>query len=143
MVVMVNRQPHGAQCVYGAHFTLVAWHIGIGERQHHVVEHGHARQQVKALEHEPDAQGADLGKLIVGKLRHVEAFEQIATGGGRIQAAQDVHEGRFAGARGAGDRHELTGHHGERDVVQDVRQPCIAFEDAVDMAYINDGADGH
>ena len=44
--------------------------------------------------------------------------EQVAPGGGDVQAADDVHQGRLAGPGRADDRRELTSMDGQRDLTQ-------------------------
>lgn len=98
MVVVVERQAHGAQGMDGAYLAFAARHIDVGEWQHDVVEDAHARQEVEALEHEADARRAHLGELIVGGLGDVEALEQVSARGRCVEASQDVHECGLVGA---------------------------------------------
>jgi hypothetical protein len=60
-------------------------------------------QQVEALEHETDLAVADIGQLVVAHPGHVLAVEFVAAVAGRIQAAQQIHQGGFAGTRGSHD----------------------------------------
>ena len=50
----------------------------------------------------------------------VLAVEEVAAGGGAVQAAEQVHEGGLAGAGRAHHRHELPGLDAERDSAQRV-----------------------
>ena len=140
---MVHGERDGVQGAHGAALALGTRAIGVGERQHDVLQHGHARQQVEALEHEPDLGRADLGELVVGELGHIEAREQIGARGGGVQAAEDVHEGRLARSGRAGDGDELAGVDGEVDIVEHMRESGFGLEDAVDAAHVDDGSHGH
>ena len=67
-----------------------------------------SRQQVEALEDEPDLLVADDGQLVLRHPRHVVAVEEVLAGRRLVEAPDDVHERRLAGARRAGHRHELA-----------------------------------
>ncbi len=75
VVVVVNGQARRREGRYGPLLALATRAVGVDERELHVVEHAHAREQVEALEHEADALGADLGELAVVELGHVQALE--------------------------------------------------------------------
>ena len=79
----------------------------VDEGQLDVVLRAGARQQVEALEHEPDGPAAHRGELVVGHGGHVRAVQDVGAGGGMVEAAQEVEEGGLARARRPHDRHEL------------------------------------
>ena len=71
----------------------------INERQLHIVQRRCARQQIERLEHEPDFLVPDPGQLVVVHLADLLAVEQVGPFRRRVQAANQVHECRFAGTR--------------------------------------------
>ena len=71
-----------------------------------------------ALEDEAEFLAAQARKLVRIEFRNVVACEEIASACRPIEAAQNVHQRRFAGARLAHDRHELAGINIERDAAQ-------------------------
>src|SRR5262249_61032314 len=71
---------------------------GVEQRQLDVLERRRSRQQVELLEDEPDLGVADPGELVRREAGHVLAVELVASGARRVEAAQQVHEGRLARA---------------------------------------------
>src|SRR5262249_2608932 len=69
---------------------------------------GGARQQIEGLEDESDATIAERRKVIVGERAHLDAGETIRPAGWPIEAAEDVHEGRFPGAGRSHHGHEFA-----------------------------------
>ena len=81
--------------------ALVRRHAGVNERQFDVVQRVGARQQVERLKHEPDLAIADFGQLVVVHLADVGAVQLVAAGGGRVEAADDVHQAWICRSRTA------------------------------------------
>ena len=75
----------------------------VDERQLDVVQRGGAGQQVEGLEDEADLLVADAGQLVVVQLADQLAVEPVFALGGRVQAADQVHQRGLAGAGGAHD----------------------------------------
>ena len=86
---------------------LGARDAAVHQRLADVVEHGQARQQVEALEHEADLEVADARELDVVHVRRVAPVEHVAAGRRRVEAADEVHQRRLAGARRADQRDVL------------------------------------
>ena len=84
------------------------------------MERGRARQQVEGLEDEADLAVADRGQLVVVHLRDDLAAQHVAPLAGRVEAADQVHQGRLAGARRPHDRHVLAALDLEGDAAQRV-----------------------
>ena len=80
----------------------------IDQRQLDVVQRGGARQQVEGLEDEADLLVADARQLVVVQLADQLAVEPVAALGGRVQAADQVHQRGLAGAGRAHDGHVLV-----------------------------------
>src|SRR5438132_13562163 len=111
----------------------------VEQRQLDVLEGGGARQQVKALEHEPDFRVADARQLARTELRHVLAVEKVLSARRPIEAAEQVHERGLAGARRTGERDELAGRDVERDPTE---RRHLHFADVVDLRQLPRGDDG-
>ena len=56
------------------------------------------RQQVEVLEHEPDLPAAHARQSVAAKARHVLAVQGVIAAAGRVQAAEDVHQGGLPAA---------------------------------------------
>ena len=65
---------------------------GVGQRQLDVRQRARARHEVEALEDEADLAVAQVGELVLVDVAHVDAVEQVAPGGRRVEAAEDVHQ---------------------------------------------------
>src|SRR5216683_3323605 len=77
------------------------WHLD-------VVQRGRTRDEVEALEDKTDLAVADGRKLVVVEPGDVGPVEEVASAGRHVQAADDVHQCRFARAAGAHDRDEVA-----------------------------------
>lgn len=71
-------------------------HTCIEEGQFDVFESSIAFEEVEALEDKPELFIAKLGELISRELANVLTAEPIETSRGAIEAAENVHQGRFA-----------------------------------------------
>ena len=63
---------------------------------------------MERLEHEADALRAQARAAVLIQLREIRAGEPDLAGGGRIKSGEQCEQRRFAGARGADDRHRLA-----------------------------------
>ena len=57
-----------------------------------------ARQQIEGLEDEADFAVADFRELVVVHFADADAVQFVMAGGGRVEAADQVHQRGFAGA---------------------------------------------
>ena len=96
-----------ARLCRSAVFSLLA--AVVEQRQLDVLERRRARQQVEALEDEADLRVAEIASSSFDMPRDVLAVEEVVPARRPIEAAEDVHERRLAGARRARHRHELAG----------------------------------
>ena len=107
-VVHPVLQSHPRERGRGPLAPLPAARAGIDQRQLHVVQRRRAGQQVERLEDEPDLPVPDAGQLVVGEPRDLLAVEPVFAAGGRVEAAEQVHHGGLARARGPHDGHILV-----------------------------------
>ncbi|MNF61755.1 hypothetical protein D3C84_434150 [compost metagenome] len=94
--------------------------------------------QVVALEDEAERLAAQPGELVVVEVGDVLAGETVAAFAGAVQAAEDVHQGGFARARGADDGDELAGADGQGHAAQHLGLgravvAAVTLADAVEM----------
>ena len=68
----------------------------IGERQSDVLYYAGSREQIEALKDEADSLVAQRGKLNAREILSLPAFERVRAAVELIEAAEQVHESRFA-----------------------------------------------
>jgi hypothetical protein len=78
----------------------------------------HPRQQVEALKDEADGPVAQRRQCVAVELGDIATDQEIVAAGRRIEAAEQVHEGRLARTRRAHDGHELAGRDRQIDPAQ-------------------------
>jgi len=128
------REPDQRQRLARAAPALLVLDPGVDQRQLDVVERVGARQQVEGLEHEADLVVAHPRQLVVSLLGDLLVLEPVRAAGRGIEAADDVHERRFARARGAHDGHVFVGVDLEVDAVQGMDLLRSHLIDAVEVA---------
>ena len=101
-------ESHALERVRGLVAPLPGRHPRVDQRQLDVVQRVRPGEQVERLEDEPDLLVADAGQFIVGQIAHLLAVEPVLAAGGRIEAADEVHERGFPRPGRAHDRHELV-----------------------------------
>ena len=125
----------------GAGFGLVGHGVEVlGE--HDVLERREVGDQVELLEDEADLVGAEAVEFGGGHGGDVDAVDLELAGGGAVEAAEEVDEGGFAGAGGAGDGDPLAGDDGEGGVVEGADDAAVAGVLAGDVFERDDGAFG-
>ncbi len=92
--------------------------VAVDEWEGDVVDGGGAAQEVELLEDEADGFGADVGELVVVEPGDVFVEELEGAGVGLVEEAEEVEEGRFAGAGLAHDGDEFTGFNVQGDATQ-------------------------
>ncbi len=90
----------------------------IEQRQLDVLQRTGARKQVEVLKDEADLAAAHQCQLFLGQRRDIDVLKVVASAGRAIEAAKDVHQGRFAGSRRSHDRDELAALDREADAVE-------------------------
>jgi hypothetical protein len=105
-----------------------------------IFEDGELGDEVEVLEDEAEAGAAKFGEGVVIKLGDVLVIKEVVAGRGAIEAAEDVHEGGFAGAGGAHDGEHLA----FVDVHVDATESVDGFDGfgfLVDLEKVDDGGD--
>ena len=124
----------------GVRPVLVDLAAGELEREDDVLlgrEHG---EEVEELEDEADVLAPELGQLGVPELRDGGAVDLDLALGRAVEAGEDVHERRLAGARRAHDGGELAALDVERDAAQRSHRGVALAVDADDVVRRDDGA---
>ena len=122
-------------------FALVGHGVEVlGE--HDVFYRGEVGDEVELLEDEADLVGAEAVELGGAHGGDIDAVDPELSGGGAVEAAEEVDEGGFAGAGGAGDGDPLAGDDGEAGVVEGADGSGVACVFAGDGGERDDGALG-
>ena len=109
-------QPHPFQQRLGAAFALSASGAGQQQRHRHVFQGGElGRRSRNPWNTKPISSPRTQGKLQGPRGRYVPAVEGYLSGGGGVQAAQQMHHGAFSGAAGPHNGRILS----RGDVVRD------------------------
>lgn len=87
-------------------------------REHYVFYGGEIGDEVELLKDEADLVGAKAVEVAGAHGGDVDTVDPEFTGGGAIEAAEEVDEGAFTGAGGAGDGDPLAGYDGEAGAIE-------------------------
>jgi acyl-CoA thioesterase I len=93
------------------------------ERQRHILERRHGRNQVKGLKDDADPSTPEPGDRVLVKKPEIVAVEPHASGARPLEATDYHHQGGFARARRTDQADGLAGGDLERDAAQDVDGP--------------------
>ncbi len=115
----------------------------VDQRQFDVLERGRAGEQVEALEDEAEIVAAQERPLVAAEARDIDAVEAVGAGGRPVEAADDVHRGRLAGARRPHDGDELALADRQVDAVERAHLGLSAAVVAADAAQFDQGGRGH
>ena len=121
---------------------LVGLAAGELERQHDVLGRREHREQVEELEDEADVVAAQLRERGVVEAGDVDAGDGDLARGGRVEAGEDVHERRLAGARRAHDGGQAALGDVDRDAAQGVDGGVAVAVAADEVAGADDGGSG-
>ena len=94
---------------------------------------GEDGDQIEGLKDEADFFAAQRGGLRGAESRGVDALDEDAAAGGLVDAADQVQQGGFAAAAGAGDGEEFAGIDAEADVVEGGDRAVIQGKFAGDL----------
>src|SRR3989338_11414856 len=143
-----NLVGHGVRLVFqadlgehlmGAPLALLAFHPAVDQRQGHVFQQRHARQQIEALEHEADGAIAQQCQLVLAQFSNVAAIQHIAPGARLVETPEEIHEGGFAGTGRPHDCDEFAGNDAETDIFQCRKQSGGSFVGLVQAFDADDG----
>ena len=96
--------------------------VGVQQRQFHILQRAGPRQQVELLEHEADLLVANLRQLVAVQLADADPIQPVLPGRRLVEAPENVHQRRFAGAGRPHDRDEIAALDLERDALQHVHR---------------------
>ena len=122
---------------------LVGLLAGDRERQDDVLLGVEHRQEVEELEDEADVLAPQLRQLRVVEPRDLGAGDLHRARGRLVEAREDVHQGRLAGARRAHDRDELAGADVEVDAAERVDRGLALAVAARQLTRLDRRALGH
>ena len=117
-VIHALAEPTRSSACLRALDALLALQARVDQRQLDVVQRVRARQQIEGLKHEADFLVAHARELAIVHLRDELAVQPILAVVRRVEAADHVHQRRFAGARRPHDRHVLAALDREIDAAQ-------------------------
>src|SRR5437660_8618748 len=139
-VVHAVAEAHVAQHALGTGARVARRTPGVARGQRDVLARVEVRQQVEALEHEPDGARADRGQLAPRRARERTAVDHDVARARAVEPAEHVHQRGFSAAALAHDRHVLAGPHREADAAERAhlgRRPGRV--DLHDVAHVDDG----
>jgi hypothetical protein len=142
-VVHAVGQSDAVEHLGGAGPALAAADAAIDQRQRDVVPGGGAGEQVERLEDEADGPVAQPGQFGRRQGGDVAPADQQGAAGGPVQAAEQVHEGRLAGARGADDGQVVALGDGQRHPAQRGHADAVQLVGAGDAGGDDGGPAGH
>jgi hypothetical protein len=137
-VVQAVRELHERQELCGAFMEAGPRPAAQVQGQADVLEARQRRQQVEELEDEPDGVSPDFRELVVRKAAEGPAADPHFAGGGPIEAADEIEQGRFPGPGRPDDRHHLTLGNGQGDAAQgaDIALAGELFRDLVELNHV-------
>ena len=131
---------HELEQFEGAAAAVGARHARVEHGKLDVAEGGRARNQVEGLKDKADFLTADGGKTVAAHFRHRYAVEDVFARRLVVERADNVHQRRFAGARGSDNGDELAAADRQIDPVEDFELIGRAdIERLDDPAHFNHG----
>jgi hypothetical protein len=125
-------KPDLDDCLFREAAPLCRTHPGVDQRQLDIVEYIGAGQEIEGLEDEADLFVSDLGQTVLAERTDISAVKKIGPRGRHIEAADNVHQGRFPRSRGAHDRHVLVAGDAEGNPSQSVDSDRVHVVDLLD-----------
>src|SRR5437773_12300729 len=95
-MVQTITEPHLPQHMRGPLTAAFRIHASVNERELHIPQAVSAGKEIKRLKNKTDLAIANGGQLIIRHAGNVASIEFVASGTRRIEAAEHVHERRFA-----------------------------------------------
>ena len=98
--------------------TFAPGDAGVDQGELDVALHVKARQEIEGLENEADAAVAQTGQTVGASGADILTGHGDAAGGRGVEAADEVHKGRFSAAARAGDSDKLAGIDAEAHAIE-------------------------
>ena len=130
-------QPQPLQQCRGPGLTVPGLEAGITGGHLHVFTGGNTGQQVVTLEYKTEGFPTQTGQAIAVQGRHVPPIKAVLAGRRPVQAAKDVHQGRFAGTRCPHNGHEFAAMNAEVDAPQHGHRHFAVMVGAGDVPQFN------
>ena len=122
------------------HLALAA---GDDRRQRHVLEDGHALEEVEELEDDADVAPAQPGELVLGPPGHQLAGHHDVPSSGDVEPGHQVEQRRLAAPRGPHQGHELAGRDGQVDAAQRPHRRVLGLEGLAHAVSTSQGCPCH
>jgi hypothetical protein len=104
-----------------------------------IFEDAELGDEVIGLKDEPDALAADFRQLIIAHAGDILIPQKVLAGGGAVEATEEIEHGRFAGAGGSHDGHQLAGADLQGDAAQGMHLELAHGVGFGDVLNIDDG----
>src|SRR5205823_14731472 len=108
MMVLPVSQPNNCEFLSSLAPASARSGAAVEERELYVLERTGPGQEIEPLEHESDLSIPDACQRIPREMGDVVSVEDVAPGGHRVEAPQEVHEGGLARPRRSHDCHKLA-----------------------------------
>ena len=109
------------------------------ERDGHVLQRRHRRDEVERLEHDADMAAAEQCQLVLAHRRQLVAGDLDAAVRGPLDPGQNRHHRRLARSRGSDQADRLAGLQRQAGAPQDVDGAGRAFQSQADVFRLHDG----
>src|SRR5437762_532346 len=142
LMVLTVGERQGGEARPGAGAAVAGGHTRVEQGQLDVLEGGRPGEEVELLEDEADLRVPDPRERVRGEAGNVLAVDDVATGGRRVEAPEEVHEGGLPGTRRSHHRDELTvldRHRDPAERVDRVRPQVVVLR----QAFGGDDRSGH
>jgi len=134
-VVHAVGKPDEREHLPRAPLALLRPDARVDQRQLDVLLRVEPREKLRVLEHEADLAAADARELELVEVLDAVAVERVLALGRLVEAADDVHERRFAASRGAEHRQVLAPLNVQVDAPEHDRVLVAHFVDLCDAAH--------
>src|SRR5690349_9308201 len=108
MMVLAADQPNRMQSANGFLAVVRIVTPVVEQRKFYILRRASPRQQIELLENEANLPVPDFGELVALESADVYAVQQVASGAGLIQTAEDVHDRRLSGTGRSHDGDEAA-----------------------------------
>ena len=114
----------------------------IDERQFDIVKRIAAWKKIEGLEDEADFFITDFGEIVVVEPGNVDTIKEVIAACWRVEAADDIHQGRFARAGRPHDRDVFVLLHADHNAAQSIDELLPHLVNLLDVLQKDDGVLG-